>query len=109
MAALGHPERRPSVHTRLMYARGSAVHLDTALFQVKGSHVTMLSGLPASGKDSWVARHAQGMEIVSFDDAKAELGPEARRERWLGSASRSRQGEGAAAPDTSPSYGTRLT
>jgi predicted kinase len=70
----GAPRAAASAHTRLMYARGSAVHLDTPLFQVKGSQVTMLSGLPASGKDSWVARHAQGMEIVSFDDAKVELG-----------------------------------
>ncbi|MFG6416127.1 AAA family ATPase [Roseateles sp. DC23W] len=70
----GTPRPAASAHTRLMYARGSAVHLDTPLFQVQGSHVTVLCGLPASGKDSWVARHARGIEIVSFDDAKAELG-----------------------------------
>jgi len=70
----GTPRAAASAHTRLTYARGSAVHLDTPLFQVPGSQVTVLCGLPASGKDSWVARHARGIEVVSFDDAKAELG-----------------------------------
>lgn len=70
----GMPRAAASAHTRLMYARGSVVHLDTPLFQVQGSQVTVLCGLPASGKDSWMARHAQDFEIVSFDDAKAELG-----------------------------------
>ncbi|WP_269630048.1 AAA family ATPase [Pelomonas sp. BJYL3] len=70
----GTPRAAASAHTRLMYARGAAVHLDTPFFQVQGSEVTVLCGLPASGKDSWVARHARDTEIVSFDDAKAELG-----------------------------------
>jgi predicted kinase len=68
------PRAAASAHTRLAYARGAAVHLDTPLFQPAGSQVTVLSGLPASGKDSWVARHASDLDVVSFDDAKAELG-----------------------------------
>jgi predicted kinase len=68
------PRAFASAHTRLAYARGAAVHLDTPLFQPPGSAVTVLSGLPASGKDTWVARHAPGLPVVSFDDAKAELG-----------------------------------
>ena len=70
----GMPRPAASAHTRLMYARGAAVHLDTPLFQPPGSPVTVLCGLPASGKDSWVARHGRGLDVVSFDDAKAELG-----------------------------------
>ena len=70
----GTPRTAASAHTRLMYARGAAVHLDTPLYQAPGSEVTVLCGLPASGKDHWVARHAPGIETVSFDDAKAELG-----------------------------------
>jgi len=68
------PRAAASAHTRLMYARGAPLHLDTPLFQPAGSQVTVLCGLPASGKDSWVARHARELEVVSFDDAKAELG-----------------------------------
>lgn len=68
------PRPAASAHTRLVYARGAPVHLDTPLFQAAGSKVTVLCGLPASGKDSWVARHAPDLDVVSFDDAKAELG-----------------------------------
>lgn len=50
------------------------MHLDTPLFQPPGSRVTVMSGLPASGKDTWVARHAPDQPVVSFDDAKAALG-----------------------------------
>ena len=52
-----------SAHTQLVYARGGQVHIDSELFQTAGSQVIILSGLPASGLD-----------VVSFDDAKAELG-----------------------------------
>ncbi|TXI23095.1 MAG: HD domain-containing protein [Roseateles sp.] len=68
------PREAASAHTRLMYARGAPLHLDTPLFQPAGSQVTVLCGLPASGKDCWVARHAPDLDVVSFDDAKAELG-----------------------------------
>ena len=68
------PRAAASAHTRLLYARGEQVHIDSDMFQPEGSHVTVLSGLPASGKDTWVAAHACDVAVVSFDDAKAELG-----------------------------------
>ncbi len=68
------PRAAASAHTRLAYARGASVHLDTPLFQPAGSQVTVLCGLPALGKDSWVERHAPKLDVVSFDDAKSELG-----------------------------------
>lgn len=71
---LWQPRAAASDYTRLMYARGAPLHLDSPLFQPEGSKVTVLSGLPASGKDTWVQAHARGMEVVSFDDAKAQLG-----------------------------------
>lgn len=63
-----------SAHTRLAYARGAEIHLDTPLYQEAGSKVIVLSGLPAAGKDTWVSRHGAGLPVVSFDDAKSELG-----------------------------------
>jgi predicted kinase len=68
------PRQAASSHTRLCYARGAAVHIDSELFQPAGSKVVVLSGLPASGKDTWVAANARDLEVVSFDDAKEELG-----------------------------------
>lgn len=73
-ACLSTPRHAASAHTQLMYARGEQVHIDSVLFQPAGSKVVVLSGLPASGKDTWVTAHARGMAVVSFDDAKAELG-----------------------------------
>lgn len=61
-------------HTRLHYARGMQIDPDYALHQNPGSQVIVLSGLPASGKDTWVAKQAARLPVVSFDDAKAELG-----------------------------------
>ncbi|OIV36329.1 poly(A) polymerase [Mangrovactinospora gilvigrisea] len=53
-----HPERDPSW----------AAHDDTRLT------VTVMSGLPGSGKDTWVARNRPGVPVVSLDALRAELG-----------------------------------
>lgn len=68
------PKAVVNAHTRLMYARGGELHLDTPLFQNPGSEVIVMSGLPASGKDTWVRQHARDWPVVSFDQAKAALG-----------------------------------
>ena len=39
--------------------------------------VTLLSGLPGSGKDTWLARHRPGLPVVSLDDVRADLDVEA--------------------------------
>lgn len=36
--------------------------------------VTLMSGLPASGKDTWIAEHLAGAPVVSLDAIRAELG-----------------------------------
>lgn len=61
-------------HTRISYFRGASVHPDYALYQGPGSQVILMSGLPASGKNTWVETHYAGMPVVSFDDAREELG-----------------------------------
>lgn len=70
----GHPRPFVDAHTRLSYFRGADVHPDYPLFQEPGSRVTVMSGLPASGKDTWVDEHRKGLPVVSFDDAREELG-----------------------------------
>lgn len=69
----GSPRRFADAHTRLSYFRGADVHPDYALFQEPGSRVTVMCGLPASGKDSWLAQHRRGLPVVSFDDARDAL------------------------------------
>lgn len=69
------PASFADAHTRLAYCRSSGgISVDYPFFQNPGSQVTVLSGLPASGKDTWVREHAGSLPVISFDDALAELG-----------------------------------
>lgn len=70
----GQPRAFADAHTAVSYFRGADVHPDYALFQEPGSRVVVMSGLPASGKNTWVAANHPGMPVVSFDDAREELG-----------------------------------
>ena len=70
----GQPRAFADAHTRVSYFRGADVHPDYSLFQEKGSKVTVMCGLPASGKNTWVDAHRKGLPVVSFDDAREELG-----------------------------------
>ncbi|HDR9103410.1 TPA: AAA family ATPase [Burkholderia vietnamiensis] len=70
----GRPRSFADAHTRVSYFRGASVHPDYSLHQEPGSKVIVMAGLPASGKDTWVARHHPELPVVSFDDAREELG-----------------------------------
>lgn len=62
-------------HTAVSYFRGAEAHPDyTTLFQEPGSRVIVMSGLPASGKNTWVERNHPDLPVISFDDAREELG-----------------------------------
>ncbi|MET1078590.1 MAG: AAA family ATPase [Pseudomonas sp.] len=68
------PRHFADAYTRVQYFRGTRVHPDYALHEPPGSSVTMLAGLPASGKDTWVAEHCPQLPVISFDDAREALG-----------------------------------
>ncbi|KAA9001361.1 AAA family ATPase [Affinibrenneria salicis] len=70
----GRPRDFADAHTRISYFRGAALHPDYPLFQEPGARVTVMCGLPASGKDSWVQARRAGMPVVSYDDARTQLG-----------------------------------
>lgn len=70
----GQPRPFADSHTAVSYFRGADVHPDYPLYQEAGSSVIMMAGLPASGKDTWVAKHYPSLPVVSFDDAREELG-----------------------------------
>lgn len=69
-------QQRPfaDAHTALSYFRGANVHPDYALYQEGGAKVIVMAGLPASGKNTWVATHHPHLPVVSFDDAREALG-----------------------------------
>lgn len=68
------PRAFADAHTALASFRGAQLHPDYALHHQGGSAVTLMCGLPASGKNTWVATHRPGLPVVSFDDARAALG-----------------------------------
>lgn len=63
-----------NAHTALSYFRGANIDPRYPLHQECGSQVIVMSGLPASGKNTWVERHHPDLPVVSFDDARVELG-----------------------------------
>ena len=71
---LGRPRQFVDAHTAVSYFRGASVHPDYPLFQEPGSKVIVMSGPPASGKNTWVEQHCPALPVVSFDDAREELG-----------------------------------
>lgn len=71
---LDRPRAFANADTRLRYCRGEDVHPDYAYHREPGSQVIVMSGLPASGKDTYVAQHHGDLPVVSFDDARSELG-----------------------------------
>ena len=70
----GTPRHFADAHTAVSYFRGAELHPDYPLHQPAGAKVIVMSGLPASGKNSWVAAHHPDLPVVSFDDAREELG-----------------------------------
>ncbi|MFB9240210.1 AAA family ATPase [Massilia antarctica] len=70
----GAPKAFADPHTRLSYMRGAGIAPDFVHHQNAGSRVTVMSGLPASGKNHWVAANRARLPVVSIDDAREELG-----------------------------------
>lgn len=72
------PKVFASAHSRFCYFRMPHRSPDYEAYDDTRSQVTMLSGLPASGKDSFIAGRSGDATIVSLDAIRAELkiGPE---------------------------------
>lgn len=63
----------PNAHTRFEYFRNEAAHPSLHLFDDTSCEVTMMCGLPGSGKSSWIAKHRADTPEVSLDDIREEL------------------------------------
>lgn len=69
------PKAFPNTYTRIAYFRGARIAPGYDLYRpFEGSKVVVMSGMPASGKNTWVASHHPSLPVVSFDDARDELG-----------------------------------
>ena len=63
----------PAAHTRFRYLDGHPISPDYALYNENWGEVTVLCGLPGTGKDSFIGRNCPGLPVVSLDDIRNEL------------------------------------
>jgi len=67
------PRRFASAHSRFLYFRKASRAPDYEAYDDWQTYVTLMSGLPAAGKDTWLKANAGNAEILSLDDLRAEL------------------------------------
>jgi predicted kinase len=60
-------------HARFLFFRQREPNLHYVPHEAFTYEVTVLSGLPGSGKDTWLARNRSDLPIVSLDDIRGEL------------------------------------
>jgi predicted kinase len=73
MSILDTPWPFASDHARFTYFRTPGRDPRYAAYDDTVSTMTVLSGLPGAGKDTWLARHAPDLPVVSLDAIRAEL------------------------------------
>jgi putative nucleotidyltransferase with HDIG domain len=64
-------------HARFLFYRESLSSLHYTPRQEYRCTATLMSGLPGSGKDTWLARHRPKLPVVSLDDLRADLDTDA--------------------------------
>ena len=69
----GNPFAFPNDHARFLFFRQPQPNLHYVPHEEFRSRVTMLSGLPGSGKDTWLASQRNDLEVVSLDELRDEL------------------------------------
>lgn len=61
-------------YTQRAYFQGRKVWNGQALFNDTWGEVILLSGLPGTGKDTWIARCGGGLPVVSLDALRIQMG-----------------------------------
>lgn len=63
----------PSDHARFHYFQQDQGELLYSPHEKYSCTVTMMSGVPGSGKDTWLSRHRSELPVVSLDEIRGEL------------------------------------
>ncbi|HYF61774.1 MAG TPA: AAA family ATPase [Herpetosiphonaceae bacterium] len=63
----------PSDHSRFWYFRREDRDPSYHVYDASRCEVTVMSGLPGAGKDTWVERHAADLPVISLDQVRAIL------------------------------------
>ena len=74
LSCLDQPYPFPDSATRIAYITSQGQRYpDQAVFQKDPFEVIMMSGLPASGKNTWIKLNSE-LPVVSYDDIRAKMG-----------------------------------
>lgn len=73
-SCLDTPRRFPSDHARFMYFRTPGRDPSYAAYDDTRLTVTVMSGLPGVGKDTWITRNRPDLPVISLDALRTELG-----------------------------------
>ncbi len=68
------PCRFQNSYTARACLSGRNVGPDQCLYDDTWGEVIMMSGLPGTGKDTWIRRHHPDLPVVSMDDIRREMG-----------------------------------
>ncbi len=63
----------PNAHARFLYYRQKEPDLYYVPHEQYSCTVTMLSGLPGSGKDTWLSKNSHNNPVISLDEIRREL------------------------------------
>jgi predicted kinase len=64
----------PNDAARFQFYRSDSPDLHYVPYEDYACTVTMMSGLPGSGKDHWLRDHRAGLPVVTLDDVRDDLG-----------------------------------
>jgi predicted kinase len=73
LGCLDRPYPFASDHARVVYFRNPQAALHYAAYDDTRFEVLLLSGLPATGKDTWVQQHASHLPVVGLDALREAL------------------------------------
>ena len=63
----------PSAHTRYGYLSGRDISPEVELYDDTWGEVILLSGLPGTGKDTWIGENRPDIPMISLDEIRQEL------------------------------------
>jgi predicted kinase len=73
LSCLSQPRAFASAHSRFVYFRDPDANLRYDAYDNTRFEVTMMCGLPAAGKDTWVRQHVAQLPVIALDAIRAEL------------------------------------